>query len=242
MYQQLKQIGLKDSEIKIYLYLLEHGAALPPQIAKGTGIVRNNLYSLLRSLTDKKLIQSQQHKKRKVYMAQDPVSLLHRLEFQKMVIGNLIPDLKALQNLHKNKPQIFFYNGFEEMKQIWIDSTEAKEIRGFTSTTNLYANDKKFFDQYHKKLKDKNILLRDILTNDSRGESTEWTIAVMGDLYQTRFLPQKYRSIPTDILIWNNKVALMNINQPHFGTVIANKALADTVKIMFDLAWMQLSI
>jgi len=56
----LKNIGLKGSEIKVYLYLLENGVSTPPQIAKGTRIARTNTYHILRGLSEKGLIERQE--------------------------------------------------------------------------------------------------------------------------------------------------------------------------------------
>lgn len=78
--EQLKEIGLFESEIKVYLYLLENGLSTPPQIAKGTKIARPNCYQVLRSLKERGLIGEQKKGSRKVYIASDPVTLVESME------------------------------------------------------------------------------------------------------------------------------------------------------------------
>lgn len=43
-----------------------------------------------------------------------------------------------------------------------------------------------------------------------------------------------------DILVWDDKVAIMILDIPVFGTVIENQNLADTYRIQFDLMWKSL--
>lgn len=69
---QLKEIGLNLSEIKVYLYILENGLLTPPTIAQGTGIQRANSYQVLKKLKDLSLIAEQRQGKRKAYIARSP--------------------------------------------------------------------------------------------------------------------------------------------------------------------------
>jgi hypothetical protein len=55
-----------------------------------------------------------------------------------------------------------------------------------------------------------------------------------------RFLPKKYLTLPTDILIWNESVALIHITHPVSATIFTEKSMADTFRILFDLSWKQL--
>ena len=51
----LKEIGLTDTEIKIYLALLSLGATSAGKIVEDTGIYRKNLYDALNKLIEKGL-------------------------------------------------------------------------------------------------------------------------------------------------------------------------------------------
>lgn len=238
---QLKEIGLSESEIKIYLYLLESGTSTPPQISKGTGIIRVNCYDVLRRLKEKNLIEPNRKGNRKTYTVKDPVALVQHEQLRLENIQRLIPDLRLMYDSKKNKPTVEFLEGFEQVKKVWIMSLQSTHIRGITSTKELYKNSQKFFNDYHYKLRDKGVLLQDILTFDSKGEAADGTTGRMGPLYETRFLPKEYITLPTDILIWNDSVALMNITHPVTATIITEKHMADTFRILFDLSWKQLS-
>src|SRR3989338_10227979 len=115
----LKNIGLKGSEIKVYLYLLENGVSTPPQIAKSTKIARTNTYHIVRALEEKGLIEQHKKRKRFVYLPTDPAALLRTLERRREIVEQLLPDLRALHKIQKNKPSIRFFEGTEQIKEIF---------------------------------------------------------------------------------------------------------------------------
>ena len=60
---------------------------------------------------------------------------------------------------------------------------------------------------------------------------------ILRGFYEAHFLPQKYKDFPTDMLIWDDNIALITLEEPIFGTVLTNKLLAQTSKIIFDVLW-----
>lgn len=238
----LKQLGLSENEIKVYLYLLEQGLSSPPQIARGIKIARPNLYGLLQSLKEKNLVTEQKHGHRKIYLAADPSVLVHTLESRTEAMKQVLPDLRALFASQKNKPQIKFFEGKEQVKEIFYEMLEAKSVLGVSSTKKLYdAFGWDFFKKFIPQMRERGIFLKDILTKDSIDTSARIPISVLKSMYETRVLPKNIDSIPVDVLIWDDKVALISTEQPVFGTLIKNPAIAEIMKIMFGLSWEQLS-
>jgi len=236
----LQEIGLTKSEATIYLYLLKSGSSTPPQIANGTKIARPNCYEVLRRLEAQNLLTAHKKGERSIYTAKDPSSLLEQQQQMLKRVGDLLPELQSIHKTKKDKPNIQFLEGFNQVKQIWDRSLEATHIRGITSTEALFKNSPAFFKAYHTKLKKKGTLLQDIITKDSL-DAAEWNRENMGPMYEIKVLPKNYETLPTDILIWNNTVALMNIVHPISATVLTDQHMADTFRILFDLSWKQLS-
>lgn len=235
--EQLKEIGLHKSEVKIYLYLLKSGLTTPPQLAKGTKITRTNTYNILQSLEDKGLILEQTRGKRKAYIASDPAAILRSIEQKKESIERLLPDLRALYTTQKNKPAIRFYDGFDQVKEIYWQSTEADKILAIGSTKQLEAKDPVFFDKLQREMKRKEIFLQDLITHPSKVVGVEQTKEILKGFYDMKTLPSKYQDFPTDILIWNNNIALITLEEPIFGTVITNDLLSQTFRYIFDMIW-----
>lgn len=235
--QQLKELSLTKSEIKIYLYLLQEGISSPPKIAKGTGIARTNCYNVLNSLKEQGLIQEQEQGKRKVYLARDPESLLRAVQKKQEIITQLLPDLRALHTTQKNKPKIQFYDGFEEVKEIYFRATNTEKLLAIGSTKTLTDKDPKFFDEFQKKLKENGVFLQDLITDASRKVGATETREILKGMYDFQTLPEKYTDFPTDILVWDDNIALITLADPVFGTVITNSLLAKTFQYLFEMIW-----
>lgn len=232
--EQLKQFGLQGSEISIYLYLLENGVSTPPKIASGTGIARPNCYVILGTLSGKGLIAIQKNGKRKVYLAQDPEVLFQRLDEKKDALQGILPDLRALAATQSNKPVIKFYEGFAQVKNIYWQTLNAKRIYGIGSTKNLSELDPVFYKKYLGLLREKEIMFTDILSAESGSSTLRSTHELLKGYYSTKVLPHKYSGVPTDILVWDDTIALVSLVDPIFGTVLCNQQLAKTFRTIFD--------
>ncbi len=235
--QQLKQFGLNQSEIAVYLFLLENGVSTPPIVSRGTSIARTNCYNVLEELKLKGLVQEQESGKRKAYIARDPESLLLALEKKREVALRLVPDLRAIYTTQKNKPKIRFYDGIEQVKQIYKASLEAGQIYGFTSMEHFLKVFPDFGLVYLKEVAEHKIFFRDILSHSSRDSGAQQMKDIVGAYYDYRFLEAKYENFPTDIMIWNDNIAFLTLEEPIFGTIMTNKTLANTFKIMHDVMW-----
>lgn len=235
--EQLKELGLTKSESKIYLYLLEEGLSSPPEIARGTDIARTNCYNILVSLKNEGFIDEQEKGKRKAYLANDPEAFLRSIQRKKEVMERLIPDLRALHTVQKNKPKIRFYDGFEQVKEIYWQATQTKKLYALGSTKHLTEKDPVFFRSFIKNLKENDVFLQDLITQSSKEIGQKETKNILKGLYDFQLLPEKYKDFPTDLLIWDDHLALITLTEPIFGTVITNQTLAQTFKFVFDMVW-----
>ena len=71
----LTKAGLSDLQAGVYLYLLDHGQAAPPVIAKALHLTRSNAYKVLERLEELDLAQKSENNKKLVYLAADPTAL-----------------------------------------------------------------------------------------------------------------------------------------------------------------------
>ncbi|HEY4516170.1 MAG TPA: helix-turn-helix domain-containing protein [Candidatus Paceibacterota bacterium] len=234
--KQLREIGLKQNESEVYLFLLQNGISTPPVIARGTNIARTNCYNILGSLKEKGVVDEQLKGKRKAYIARTPESLKLSLQRKLEVTDRLLPDLEALHITQKNKPVFRFYDGWQEVKQIYEFSLQAKKIYGLGSTERLDSIDENFFENYISKCKKNNIEFQDLVTHDSE-KSSNLIKNVRGEMHKIKFLPEEYSQNITDLLIWDDSIALISLEEPIFGTVITSKPLASTLKMILQLIW-----
>ena len=236
--EELKKIGLNGSEVKVYKYLLSNGISTPSAIGKGTGIARTNTYHILNSLKEMKLVDKQERGKRFVYLAGNPSSTLRVLERRKQAMEDVLPELVALYKNQKNKPVFQFFEGKDGLEDLYMQSTLAKEeIHAIGSTEKLEKAVPGLLKKYQIEIKKKGLILTDLLEGSARGKTAKMLKEIGGSLYSSRFLPNDSEGIPTDILIWDDKVALVTLEDPVFGTLIQNQHLADTFRALFKFAW-----
>jgi sugar-specific transcriptional regulator TrmB len=238
---QLKNLGLHSSETQIYLYLLENGLSTPPAVAKGAGMQRTNTYGVLRTLKEKGLVEQQTKGRRKAYLARDPEALVFNLKQKQEVAERLLPDLRALYSFQKNKPKLRFFEGWSEVKEIYLNTLTAKKVIAIGSTLQMAGVDDKFTKYYQKQLSEKKIIYYDILTSASKATLPQIK-SFLGKLHEAKFLPAKYQDLPTDILLWDNNIALITLKEPVFGTILTNELLVKTFETIFEVLWEHLTL
>lgn len=236
----LKQFGLNKSEAKIYLYLLGSGLSTPPQIAKGTGIARTNCYNILSSLREQGLIEAQANNKRKAYLARDPESIVSGLERRRKAAERLVPELRALYSSEKNKPKIRYFDGWEEVKEIFRETLSADVILALGSTEKVDSVDEKFLAWYTQALDERKIIFRDILTAASEERTAKQISAIRGALHTIKFLPAKAGDLPTDLFVWNDNIGILTLEEPIFGAIITSVPLSQTLRIILELLYEKL--
>ena len=116
----LKEIGLTDREIKVYLTGLKTGPILATKLAKKTEINRTNLYSILNSLQERGLVSQGSKGLNKHFIMEPPVKLKEYLERKidreeriKKELDGIIPNLKSLTPDSVFTPQIKIFEGAE---------------------------------------------------------------------------------------------------------------------------------
>lgn len=235
--QGLRNFGLSKSETAVYRYVLEHGLSTPPEIALGTGIARTNTYNVLHALADRDLIHVQEKGKRKAYLARDPEALIAAEKDKQQALERLLPALRGMYVSQVNKPKIRYYDGFDEVKVFWQEMLNAKRIYGIASTSKLFTLSPGFFEKFGRDVGKKGITWRDIVSYESGRAAVQQTKQRMGENYRAKILPKEYEDLPTDILIWDNNIALVTTEDPVFATVLTNEHLAKTFIVMFEIMW-----
>lgn len=114
----LKESGLTDGEIKVYLALLELGSSTTGPIIEKSGIAKSIVYQILERLMQKGLVSFITQEKTKYFQAAEPKKLLQyieereeKLQENKKQVQALLPQLELKQKLAK-ETQVHVYKGF----------------------------------------------------------------------------------------------------------------------------------
>ena len=237
MQEELKEFGLTENEIKIYLALLKLGTANPAQIAEKTGLSRSYVYDALERLIEKGMASSLLKNNKKHYVAADPLRLEELAKQRLERIHKVIPKLKELQKVAKEEIKVELHRGTYVYKILLRDITsllknnEEVLIFGIDDDT-LMKLDPHYLTHlkiYFSILKKKNIKEKVIVKRGAK-------ILKEAKTTTYRFLPKESVG-NTAFEVYNNKVAIFLWGTPNYLILIENKEVANSYRKQFDILW-----
>lgn len=224
----LKDIGLTDSETKVYLALLESGPNHAGRISKKTGIHRRNIYDITERLIKKGIIGYIVKNNKKVFGAVNPENFLDKLKERERIFEESLPKLKALYKETKEKQETNFYTGREGLKTIFQDQLEKnKEVLIIGASHAAFEVLPFYFKWYDIDRVRKKIKTR-IIASGKLDKKIP--------LAEIRFMPQKYAN-PLAINIYKDKVAIILWKKEPLAIVIKNTEITESYKKYFELMW-----
>ncbi|MCK5493029.1 MAG: hypothetical protein KAJ14_07960, partial [Candidatus Omnitrophica bacterium] len=112
MYEnELKELGLTDNEVKIYLALLHKGVLNPTKLAEKTGLHRSYIYDTLDRLLEKGIINTILMNNKKHYQAVDPEVLRGQFELKMRHLDSILPQLSSLYKETKEETKVELHKG-----------------------------------------------------------------------------------------------------------------------------------
>lgn len=246
----LKQLDLSDVEAKLYLTLLQTGPTSVRDLAVTIEIKRTTAYFYLDQLVDKGLIMKLVKGSKKLVAANEPENLKTLVE-AKLESANAVqqgfPDI--LKTLSTSLPkegtygdaEIKYYKGKTGVKKIYEEALKAKELRSYVNFEILrkaLPENEVLFPEALKK--NKFIKIYEFLEDSptSRKLLDEFHID-NPDKERTfhKFLPKDVKLSSVDILIYEGKVAIINVQKEITGVVLQNMDYFKNSKELFDLMW-----
>lgn len=238
-YKELKNIGLAEKEARVYLATLELGQSTVQKIAEKAKVNRATTYVVIESLIQKGLMSSAYENKKQYFYAEAPEKLNSLFREQAMEIqrkqeylDKILPNLKALKSRDKEGPTVRYFEGKEGMRAIAEEIFDFKN--GDEKLRMIYSYDlllKMFTEEevleMRKKRQNKKIHA-EIITNDDKKR-------LKTDADVVRVSSKDYK-IYSDIAILGNKIRIISQSGPSSGVIIENKEIANTFKILYDLA------
>ncbi|MBI2637603.1 MAG: hypothetical protein HYW88_01760, partial [Candidatus Sungbacteria bacterium] len=130
--ENLRQFGLNEKEISVYLSLISLGPAPVRLIAKQARVNRGTTYDILKSLKDLGLVsyykQYNRSDKKQYFVAEPPQKLVDAIEQKKRNFENLkvqaqkaLPELESLYEKSGAKPVAKYYEGSSGIRIILQD-------------------------------------------------------------------------------------------------------------------------
>ncbi|MBT3406942.1 hypothetical protein HN419_07340 [Candidatus Woesearchaeota archaeon] len=231
----LKDIGLTDNEIKVYLTLLKIGTSTASSISERSGMYRPYVYDTLEKLQEKSLVSYVHKNNKKFFSATHPDRLLELQQIKEESISNILPELVSFTKLPREETKVELYKGKEVIKIQFREALKCLKEGGDSfiigaEEKNYEKRDPIAFEKYFNDLKrygfkEKAIVEEGTTYLPGPTETTEY-----------RFVAKEFfNPNPTSIL--NDKVIMIIWGTPDYLIIIHSKQMADAYRKQFKLLW-----
>ena len=231
----LQQVGLNEKQAKIYLACLELGKTSIKEIARKSEVKRTTIYDVIDEMIKEGIIKTASEGKKKRFLAVNPKELKIIIKQRENLLEQILPKLASIDNVSKTKSGIYFYEGTDGMKIVLAQVlNEAKEILGFSSAEDHFANLGNYWPNFLKNRIKKKIPVKTILKDSLKAQ--ERKKIGRQELREVKISPKSYDHHSL-IMIWGDKIAMFSFKKEMMAIVIESKELAQSQRSMFYLIW-----
>ena len=230
----MKELGLTDNEVRIYLLLLRQGMMNPSDIAEKLGFHRGYVYDALERMQEKGVINSLRKDNKKHYQATHPESVAEMLRLRLENFQKILPKLARLPKEVEEETMVELHKGSKVyrtlLKDIVISLKRNEEVYliGIDEEVLLTQVEPIYLKQYLNVIRDRNVKeLIIIAKGKKRLKHRNLEYRELGEEYIGK----------TAQIIYGNKVALFLLGTPYYLIAIENRDVADTYRKQFHLLW-----
>ncbi len=244
----LKEIGLSESEKKVYLALLDLGDSTRGNIVNESGVTGSKVYELLEKLQGKGLISIYIKDKIKHFKPTNPKQLLNYLEEKKTKMSEIeeqtkkiIPTLLLKYDSSKKEQEVELITGLRGLQIIFREQVESLKgndvcyvIGGTKGSDEEIVQG--FFEKIHL-MREKKKIKTKMLFNLRQKQTTS-------KLYSSKKYPHtstKYieHSSPVAINIYKDKTIIIIFGEQITSIHIKSQDVANSFIEYFNLLWKQ---
>jgi predicted transcriptional regulator len=242
--QILKRLGLTDSEVVVYLAMLQ-GFVTPREIMKTTSRKRPTVYYALACLEKRGLV-SKTGREGRGRFAVEPLERLQTISEEQAQSANdlvaqvkgILPALTSQSSSQDGTPSVAFFEGAEAVRNVVMGSLYCR-----SKSIDVVAPDHNFFREMGDEFLEKYVGLRKnyrIKTRSLWEQSIEPALRrkYYEGLSEIRIVPSVMKGkFSTTIFLYDNKTMYVSSLKNCYCIVITSKEHHDTMKAWFDGLW-----
>lgn len=226
---------------------LKLGSISVQELAKHLKQNRVTVHSAVENMIEKGLLFETRKGKRRLIVAEEPVSLFRLFQRKENELAAMRPNLEhvvkllaSLQGIEQGVPTVKFYEGTDGFRRMLEETLSARgEVLVF-SYVDLFNKlvGPEYLKRYFKRRAAKGIHTRLIFPPCP---FADYVIKTGKELQNTvRLLPEKYKW-QSGIFSWNDSIALMSYTEQRITcTIIENRDIAHFFRtVIFELCWQQ---
>ncbi|EKD33227.1 MAG: hypothetical protein ACD_76C00068G0024 [uncultured bacterium] len=235
--QLLKDLGLSESEVVLYLAALQIGPSSVQDIAKSAGISRTAAYDLIEALQKRGLFSFSVRGKKKYFVAEEPQKLIAHFEREAREHEEKLHELKMsiqmlVQSAGGEKPVVKYFEGsealyayfqelFEQMPEEQIMITNYEEMYKTVDFSMLSAVRKKS-DKLETSVK-----ILHVGESKLKKPTAEYCRLPLS-------LDDKVKG---EISVFNDTIAMVTFSGKLITVIIKSKQLASMQRVLLESMW-----
>ena len=249
--EYLKQLGLDDKEIAVFLAVLERGKVLPATVATITNINRSTVYSVAKELARKGLLQIDTTTEPS-YLVIESESVLENLykqdmrkiEERKQVVASAMDALSSIpKSKHYSVPKVKFYNEHEmrnalyDRLPIWAESSiqiNEPSWWGFQDVSLVDTFPEWIVNHY-------DIIPKAVSTHmftNAKPAEKDIHEKVADDRRVVKYLnDEKHEFTATQAVLGDYIVYVMTNEKPYYMIEIHDRVMAHNLREVFKMLW-----
>jgi len=246
MEKALTKLGLKDQEIKVFLFLLENGEQTAGNLAKKTGLSRPSLYGFVSNLQKFGIVTESQKNGVKTFIASSKEKVIAILEEQISELEKGKHDIAKIFEQVKfggitTSPKFQLFEGKEGMRNILRDVLLYRNIQTMTywPIKSIIENvGEEYFKNFNKERIKQKTYVRAIWPQSQIVNIKKLPFMGGGDSFY-----REIRISPKEIVfsmgywIYENKVAFISSKKEAFGFIVESKEFVEMLTSQFELVW-----
>lgn len=232
----LKELGLTETEIRVYVALLELGSSTAGEILNKSKLPNSTVHRDLNSLIEKSLINFILNGKRKIYQATNPESFFDFIEDKRKRFQEILPELKEKQKQAKKKEKASVYYGIKGIKEVYniMINAKGKEYNTFGGgkvTTEIMGET--FWLNLHKKriatkLKSRQIFDKSVQKIGKEIEKNSFT--------KVKYIDERFAQFQETIIV-GKFVAIAVFSENPYAFLIEDEKVSESYRKHFELLW-----
>ena len=232
--EELRELGLTENEVRIYLLLLRSGPLSPSSIAAKAGLHRPSAYDSLDRMQEKGVVSALNVEGKRAFQAVKPEALVEILRYKTESLQSIVPGLNKLFASQAGAVDVQVHRGRRCFRTLLKDVTSVAKKGDMVLAFGV--DDKLLTEEIEP------IYLKQYFTIINERGIHERVIIRKGG-YQVKSSNSDYREIDPALIgnayymVYGDRVAFFIQSIPYHIIIIDSPDLADTMRKQFSFFW-----
>ncbi len=233
----LGRLGISGNMSRVYLAAIEGGPAPVAALIARTGLPKATVYDAVAKLESEGLLATEGASGKRRIVAHDPSIMLEQIEARKQMVGDLLPELRALYNGVQGKPNIRFYEGPDGIRTTLMDTLSCSS--GVMYCTYAMAEIMEtpglaWMESYMAQRLERGIEMK-VMRSRSRDRLDIWPSSKK-EMRELRFSPADVL-LGLTMIVYDNRVAIISSKKENYGLVLESEEFSRMLRSMYQAIW-----